>query len=106
MWSRSIARQGYYTAAPAHPCAPFCYRDRMRGTFVGIRGAVVVALALAASCKGGGDRSAPPAPEQKQSPEATGPQKGGHIKLPDNEPRFTNPILETRLSLASGLVFE
>lgn len=80
----------------------------MRGTFVGIRGAVVVALALAASCKGGGDKSAPPASGegQKQSPGTTGPQKGGHIKLPDNEPRFTNPILETRLSLASGLVFE
>ncbi|ACY17102.1 ABC transporter substrate-binding protein [Haliangium ochraceum] len=35
-----------------------------------------------------------------------GPQPGGHLKLPSNEPRYLNPVLETRLEKATPLIFE
>jgi len=41
-----------------------------------------------------------------QGPVAHGPTRGGHIKLPSNEPRWLDPILETRFDLANGLIFE
>ncbi len=31
---------------------------------------------------------------------------GGHIKIPSNEPRFLNPVLETRFNRANILIFE
>jgi peptide/nickel transport system substrate-binding protein len=34
------------------------------------------------------------------------PRMGGHIRLASNEPRYLNPILETRLERASTLIFE
>jgi peptide/nickel transport system substrate-binding protein len=66
----------------------------------------VVALACLGACKGsqkdgGGAASAKVAPA-----EPDGPQRGGHVKLPSNEPRYTNPILETRFDMAAGLIFE
>jgi peptide/nickel transport system substrate-binding protein len=38
--------------------------------------------------------------------DASGPQRGGNVRLPSNEPRFLNPILETRFDLANTLMFE
>jgi peptide/nickel transport system substrate-binding protein len=35
-----------------------------------------------------------------------GPQRGGHIRIPSNEPTYLNPILETRFDVTQGLVFE
>ncbi|HTJ43085.1 MAG TPA: ABC transporter substrate-binding protein [Kofleriaceae bacterium] len=66
----------------------------------------VVALACVGACgksskEGGGAASA-----KATTPEAEGPQRGGHIKLPSNEPRYTNPIIETRFDVAAGLIFE
>ncbi len=37
---------------------------------------------------------------------AAGPQVGGMARLPSNEPRFANPILEPRFSVANNLMFE
>ena len=34
------------------------------------------------------------------------PVKGGHVRLPSNEPRWLNPILETRFDLANTILFE
>ncbi len=36
----------------------------------------------------------------------TGPQDGGYIKLSTPEPRYLNPVLETRLEKANMLIFE
>lgn len=35
-----------------------------------------------------------------------GPRPGGYLKLPSSEPRYLNPILETRLEKANMLIFE
>ncbi|HWN69379.1 MAG TPA: ABC transporter substrate-binding protein [Haliangium sp.] len=47
-------------------------------------------------------------PTTKASPPeaARGPQQGGYLRLPSLEPRFLNPVLETRLEKANMLVFE
>ncbi|WP_428266578.1 ABC transporter substrate-binding protein [Haliangium sp.] len=36
----------------------------------------------------------------------TGPQSGGYLKLPSNEPRYLNPILQTSVDKANMLIFE
>src|SRR5262245_60380747 len=48
----------------------------------------------------------PPGGHAAAPEETPGPERGGHIKLPSNEPRYTDPILETRFDLGAGLVFE
>jgi peptide/nickel transport system substrate-binding protein len=86
----------------------------MKGTFVGGRarpGATSLALVCAATlgcwaCGKSGDKGGGKTTDVKTTPEAQGPSRGGHIKLPSNEPRFTNPILETRFDMAGGLIFE
>jgi peptide/nickel transport system substrate-binding protein len=65
---------------------------------------VVVTLVLTAmavgACRGGGpSKEAPPA-------EAAGPVRGGHIRMPSNEPTYLNPIVEQRFDLANNLIFE
>ncbi len=35
-----------------------------------------------------------------------GPRRGGNIRLPSNEPRYLNPIIETRFNRATPLIFE
>jgi peptide/nickel transport system substrate-binding protein len=80
----------------------------MRGTLGGrLRPVAWIALACVAAlgCKGS-EKGGGPASGAKPAPEPQGPQRGGHIKLPANEPRFTNPILETRFDMAGGLIFE
>lgn len=85
------------------------YNARMVGTLEGVRGrrrvvAIFAAAATAlAACKSG-DKPARPANEPATDPNT--PVRGGHIKLPSNEPRFTNPLLETRFDVANGLIFE
>lgn len=66
----------------------------------------LVALACVGACKGSGKSGGGAASATVAAPEADGPQRGGHVKLPSNEPRYTNPILETRFDMASGLIFE
>ncbi len=84
----------------------------MNGSFVGGRVRPGVhALALLACLGALGctskDKSGSRATDVKPTPdEAQGPQRGGHVKLPSNEPRYTNPILETRFDVAAGLIFE
>jgi peptide/nickel transport system substrate-binding protein len=38
--------------------------------------------------------------------EATEPVPGGHVRLPSNEPRWLNPVLETRFDLANTILYE
>src|SRR5689334_6121213 len=71
-----------------------------------VRAGVMVAV-VAAGCRGsngsgGGSGSAKPIASGQEE----GPSRGGHVKLPSNEPRYTNPILETRFDMAAGLIFE
>src|SRR5262245_33466695 len=83
----------------------------MNGSFMGSRVRPVVHALCALACAGAisctskdkGDKKSPAA---RPPEEAQGPQRGGHIKLPSNEPRYTNPILETRFDVAAGLIFE
>src|SRR5437879_5527152 len=85
----------------------------MSGSFVGGRrrtalGVALACLTAAAGCRSGdkGEHRASGDGTKAQPEESQGPQRGGHIKLPSNEPRYTNPILETRFDMASGLIFE
>ncbi len=69
----------------------------------GVLVTVAIAGCRGSSSSGSGSASA------KASGSATvdeGPQRGGHVKLPSNEPRYTNPIIETRFDMAAGLIFE
>jgi peptide/nickel transport system substrate-binding protein len=43
---------------------------------------------------------------QASQPEAQGPQRGGYVKVASNEPRYLNPVLETRADSANSLIFE
>jgi peptide/nickel transport system substrate-binding protein len=63
----------------------------------------VIALLSAAGCKSerkGG------AVTETRAEQASSPQRGGHLVLPSNEPRYLNPVLETRFELANMLLFE
>lgn len=72
---------------------------------------LALALTVAAACK---SKEAEPAAESaaegtaapSEASEADAPRTGGHIVLPSNEPRYLNPILETRFNRADILVFE
>jgi len=68
----------------------------------GIRVTVALSLALALGCKGKTQKAEDKQPAVDEQEE----QRGGHLRLPSNEPRFLNPILETRFNRASILLFE
>ena len=82
----------------------------MLGSFVGgrVRPFIFLAACLIATpaCKGSGASSGGKASGTAGGSAEAGPQRGGHVKLPSNEPRYTNPILETRFAVAGGLIFE
>jgi peptide/nickel transport system substrate-binding protein len=66
---------------------------------------VAAIAALAVSCKSSSSSSDEKSQTAKVNEGAT-PQPGGHIRLPSNEPRWLNPILETRFDLANTIMFE
>lgn len=69
--------------------------------------AACFALLAAPACKQVETQEEPtPAPSTAKVVVETGPQAGGYIKLRSNEPRYLNPILETRHERASMLIFE
>jgi peptide/nickel transport system substrate-binding protein len=75
---------------------------RSRGRSVALLAALAALAVACAACKSGDKPARPPEP----GADSDTPVRGGHIKLPSNEPRFTNPILETRFDVANGLIFE
>lgn len=71
--------------------------------------AAAVAIAACGSQERNEPASEPPV-QAKAAPApaeaAREPQHGGYLKLPSLEPRYLNPVLETRLEKANMLVFE
>jgi peptide/nickel transport system substrate-binding protein len=63
----------------------------------------IVALAATAACK---SEKKGPVGKSHAAEEADNPPRGGHLLLPSNEPRYLNPVLETRFELANMLIFE
>src|SRR5690606_24382388 len=79
----------------------------------GIWCAVVLPLAVGAGAcgkkkEGGGESGSKVNEAQAARAGASGDEArhGGHLVLPSNEPRYLNPILETRFSRAGAFVFE
>jgi peptide/nickel transport system substrate-binding protein len=75
--------------------------------------AAVTALAALLACTSSCGNESPEAKRGKKTPGEgaqaapdTGPQPGGHLRLPSNEPRYLNPVLETRFDRANLLIFE
>jgi peptide/nickel transport system substrate-binding protein len=70
-----------------------------------------LAIAWTAACQSQ-EQKAPPTQQKPAAsapapaPAERGPQQGGYLKLPSPEPRFLNPVLETRLEKANMLIFE
>lgn len=62
------------------------------------------ALGLGAACKKSDDKEAPTGAGKPT--EASGPTRGGTPRIPSNEPKYLNPILEPRFVVANSLVFE
>ena len=73
---------------------------------------VLAAMAWGAAACAPQEQKEPPAAPPKAvepaaaEPDVRGPQPGGYLKLPSHEPRYLNPVLETRLENANMLVFE
>jgi peptide/nickel transport system substrate-binding protein len=66
---------------------------------------VLAALVILASCKSS-DEQSKKAPAAKPT-EGTSPvEKGGMVRIPSNEPKYLNPILEPRFVPANDLIFE
>jgi peptide/nickel transport system substrate-binding protein len=64
----------------------------------------VAALAVAiVGCRSEGSESKGAAPKVT---EAIEPTPGGHVRLPSAEPRWLNPVLETRFDLANTILYE
>lgn len=81
----------------------------MQGTIS--RGALAVACAAAlagvTACKSSNEPDPLTSPVKKPNEgDGKGPQVGGLVRIPSNEPRFANPILEPRFSVANALMFE
>jgi peptide/nickel transport system substrate-binding protein len=66
----------------------------------------VIGCKSESSTKGGGGGTGPGTATNLVTDGKGGPQRGGNVRLPSNEPRFLNPILETRFDLANTLMFE
>lgn len=66
--------------------------------------AACCALVAAGGCDGKKDRDRQPA--EAQPPTTNEPQRGGHLMLPSNEPRYLNPVLEQRVERANMLIYE
>lgn len=64
----------------------------------------VLVLALPACTRG--DEPARRTDETPRPAPLYGPQPGGHLRLPSSEPRYLNPVLETRFERANMLIFE
>ena len=65
--------------------------------------ALVVATVPGLGCR---RHSADPAQKAPPPADPNSPHRGGLVRLPSNEPRYLNPILETRFDLANTLIFE
>jgi peptide/nickel transport system substrate-binding protein len=70
--------------------------------------ALVLALALLAcsSKDSGNKREGQSGTTKKQAEDETGPTRGGNVRLPSNEPRYLNPVIETRFNRATPLIFD
>lgn len=66
--------------------------------------ALAAAFVLVVACKGKSDDGK--APAAGKATEASGPARGGTVKIPSNEPKYLNPILEPRFVVANALIFE
>jgi peptide/nickel transport system substrate-binding protein len=64
--------------------------------------AVTLSFALAACISAKNDGKA----NKDAGAGSGGPQRGGMIKMPSNEPKYLNPILEPRFVVANALIFE
>jgi peptide/nickel transport system substrate-binding protein len=73
------------------------------------RGAAVLVLVLAiagpAGCKSA-DKKAARDEGAAKTIDGTAQQRGGMVRIPSNEPRYLNPILEARFVVANALIFE
>ncbi|MCA9676919.1 MAG: hypothetical protein KC464_17930 [Myxococcales bacterium] len=66
----------------------------------------LVGLAVpSAGCKSS-DKPDPLTDPVKKPQEGKGPHRGGMVRLATNEPKFVNPVLEPRFTLANELIFE
>jgi peptide/nickel transport system substrate-binding protein len=66
-------------------------------------------VALAAGCKSSSDERKPtkgPDSSPKPSEPKGATERGGMVKIPSNEPKYMNPILEPRFVIANSLIFE
>src|SRR5690606_7276359 len=68
--------------------------------------ACALLLMIHPACKSGDTPVDTRAVEVPVPVKLTGPQPGGHLRLPSNEPRYLNPVLETRFERANMLIFE
>ena len=63
--------------------------------------ALLAALSLTISC-GKGKKKRPSAKTTTEKPK----KHGGHLKIHSNEPRYLNPVLQTRFERINTLIFE
>ncbi|MBT8492223.1 MAG: hypothetical protein KJO07_04115 [Deltaproteobacteria bacterium] len=72
--------------------------------------AVALAIALIAlgcsSSKDGGNKPPAQSGPAKTAKKSAEPSRGGNVRLPSNEPRYLNSVLETRFNRATPLIFE
>ncbi len=68
--------------------------------------AAAALLALACSSKKRDGDAPETSAKVGEGGDKSGPKHGGHIRLPSNEPRFLNPVLENRFNRANILLFE
>jgi peptide/nickel transport system substrate-binding protein len=80
----------------------------MQGTICrGVIAAVCAVVVGVTGCKSSDKPDPLTDPVKKPSEgDPRGPQVGGMARIPSNEPRFANPILEPRFSVANSLMFE
>lgn len=72
----------------------------------GVTATAVVALLVSGTfaCKSHRDKKK--VEEKSATVVDTGPQPGGHLRLPSNEPVYLNPVIQQQSELASPLIFE
>ena len=69
-------------------------------------GAVCAALTGCGKSRKGDHAQSDVDQTETAQPTQSGPKPGGHLRLPSNEPRFLNPVIENRFNRANILLFE
>jgi peptide/nickel transport system substrate-binding protein len=67
---------------------------------------LLLALAVGVGCGRKGKDKEKARPTPGSAVEEAGPHQGGHVKILSNEPRYLNPLIESRLDAANSLMFE